>query len=495
MMRSTRRFSLAALMAVSLWVPNVARAEYGGYTGSSSAIGPIESVLRPAGAALGARGANGQTIDPLTAAVNSIDERLKQASATLERSKEERELRDKVSTWRDKIDQLKATRALPDLVVANAIKQREREAQEGQRFFQQLQSLTPPPMNPGDVNTSKLPADCRSGLDFQSLTSTSGQLKNLVSYVTSNGNDIMEQQQKEAKEQKIKNLQALAAHFDSIAQQDETQNEIQALAKGDVLAQDNSLKTSIAKLQGTLQQQKKDAGQLRRDLVKDVFAKFIPALAEIRSNDNRVQQLAAFFRDGVENFRVAMQTAVVQGAQQLQQNCQKIATKLGQDGPLSSSSWLNSAYQFAARANPQFANDQLLPMLNQIAQNAQCTDVTQQVAELFGSQIQAAEQQLSQTRDPKTLLQGAMTTLQALASAQSQVGAMLDPLMQDCQYAADQTRKMQNYVNAVKQQTEQQASGDGSAPRSTAGQGNRRFAGRRGTGTGTTHTGNQTARR
>ncbi len=454
--------SCAAFLGLMLMTSGVANAEsyssLGDYNSSFSASLPkAESVIGPASAALGAAGKG--TKDGIAALEASLKASFAKTQKNLERNAKETELRQKIeganATVAKRQSQVLSLnqvqdKALKDQVDANLA------AQKLLNGVTQAQGT-----NPNDANVSQLEASCRSGVDFTQAKSLMDSLgTEPFRYVKENQQQIFDDTDKAAKATKLANVTKLFENIDKFKGQKNNAEAQQNILKQplDFTKGDNSVETGLKNLSAVWDAQKaKDLPDSEAELTK-AFKETIVNLGQLKDNQNdpKFNSLKEFFASNAKGYLKQVRQAFIDGNTQLLANCEKNVDQLGRGNPLGSSSWTNSAYQFAAKINPTFANSTLLPMLNQMTQNATCTDESANIQNLLGSNLESSIEAARTSRDPKALIINAMGMLNAIGAAQAQIGTVLQPLMDDCQFAAKQLKKVKDYVGQVQAQSQPQ---------------------------------------
>ena len=461
---------LAGITAIFFVLPSVSHAEYynGGVNASkiSSDIGSLESGLSRAQS-------EGRDSDGQEGIAEVTKERLEEIEKNLTLSQQEREWRNRNSKWRDSLDKLKTANSLPGLIDASIAGRREKQSKNLKNLFASVQA-TGSQINAADLDTSGLESSCQNGVDFSQFKTLNDQMSSQpFQFMRSEGLKILEESDEEIKQQKIQSLAKMAEHFESLAQQDNFDSARQEQAS--VLDENNGLESRLAGLEEDGARLKAGIRAQRQKLVKSVFTDLIPKLSQIQENDGRMAELSAIFADNLEAFRKASYDTAVAQTTQLYRNCEKIADRVGRDNPLAPNTLLNSAYQWLVSYHQGdadfFANRQFLAGAQSMAQGMNCRNVTSQMDGLFGSNLQNVIAQLRTAQDPQTLVTGAMSALQAIGGAQAQVGAQIRPLMNQCNKAAKNEKKVKDYIGQLQQsvQQQQQAAQQGSGARGSRG--------------------------
>lgn len=472
---NTLKIGFVALMAAGL-LSSAARAEYGSlgsYNSSvSSTLPQADSLLRPAGSAFGSSAKTAGSSDPNKAASDDLAATVDRAQKSIQRSQEESDLRGKVQKWNDDNDRKKIARTLPDILQANILKQREEEYQNAQKFFQQLQ--TAPGVSGADVNVSNLESSCRSGVDFQGFKTLADQMgREPFKFLRENGQKILEEKNKAVKEARIKNLGKLFDNMEKAQAKSLNADDFQAdISKSgaDPLTRDNSLNASIANLKFVLNAKKKEGGDLDRDLLK-VTKEFATQALQADDNASKVQQLGAFFADNLDQYVQASIDSATAGAQALNKNCADNVQKLTQFDKKApgGESQFSRAMREVGKANPDFANNQFRSFLTQVSgDNLRCTDAVGPIEDLYGP-IKNVSAQVRTAKDPRALIAAAMSAQQAVAQANANVPQALQPLMSDCQYAAQLSNKFGTYIGQVAAQNNPQQQDQQQQPTSRRG--------------------------
>ncbi len=444
--------SCTAFLGMSLLLSATASAEYGSSLGSynssfSSDLPKASSTINPVGSALGGK-------SDVADQEARIKASLEKSEKILERSAKESELRKKVAGANTKIEKLQTSVLSLNALQDSKLKEQQDANAAAQKFIGSLNQAQN--VDPNALNTSQMEKTCRSGVDLNQTKQFAEQLgSEPFRFLRDQGTALLEEKDQKAKEAKAASITKL---FDTIekfqAANKESEAQQSILQRQDLSKGDNSLDSGLKNLEAVWNKQKQQDVPAAEAEFKKTAKDTILNLSKLNANQNDKEftQLKNFFADNAQNYLKTFMQSATQGANQLLANCEGNVDSLGRGNPLGGRSWTNSAYQFAAKMNPRFANDTLLPMLNQITQNATCTDVSPNLQQLFGAQLQRAIELTRTSRDPKALIQNAFGTMQAIAGAQAQLGQTFQPLMDDCQYAAKQLKKMQDYVGQVQQQ-------------------------------------------
>jgi len=459
MMRNTK-VGFVAAMAVAVLSGAALADAYGDYsTGFSKSIAPVQSSVLQSANSLG-RASGSSATDPSASLREQLDKDLQKAQKDIEQSKKETELRGKVSGWRNDLDKIKLTRALPDILLANKLKDKERQLKDAQAFAAQLNQQTPG-ISPADINVNALDNACKSGVDFTQFKTLADQMGSQPGKdLKDSMQKIFSEQNKDLKAQKVESFQKVIAGLEAAADKDGQNDFQQDISKGGAPKLDDSVENRIRKLEAVGDRQKKDIKEGRKDLLK-TLVDTVQKGAEIDANDERAAKIAGFFADNCEAYRKAIVDAAVSGAQQLKANCDKKVSDLGTNAHEGT---MGAAYAWFSKTNPDQANRELVPALDDIGKNAHCTDVSSGLADVFGASLQAACNAVRSQTVPLAIMQGAVSAIQAVGAAQAQVGQVLQPLMGECQYAAQQHKKVKDYALNLKSQSDQQdqqANGNG----------------------------------
>ena len=440
---------LAAVIVLGLSPLGVQAETYGSYSSDFNSTFPqVQSVLGPAGAALGAAAKPG---DPKQALQQNLDKIQK----ALESSEKETKWRKELGDLRDKADNLRFQKALPDIIMSNKLKQREEKSAQLKNLFAGM-GATPGQINSGDLNTQNLEASCRSGVDFTQFKQFAEQMgSEPFRFLRENGQKILDEKDKAAKEAKVANLQKLFKAFDDRAQEDDPEAPQQNLF-AENLSQDKRLERLDAARKG----KKQEVKDLRRELVRGFLGEggFFQQLSSIEENDQKILQLAAAFADNLENYRKVTLDAGITGVQQLKANCDK---NKNQVFPQAAQAAYQSLVVFHNGDEDFYARRVFQPQLEGLMDEMTCTDVTGEMDNLLGSQLQTAIAGMRQQKDPKALLQSAMQAMTVIGNAQSNVGAIIKPLMNQCQTTALNVKKAQEFTQKMQGQIASAASSQG----------------------------------
>ena len=471
-MKSAKRsVSCAAFLGLMLMISGTANAEYdsiGSYNSSfGSDLSKADSLLRPAGTALGGNVAGGN--DALEAGLKASLEKI---GATVKRSEEEFELRKKVEGGKVKAEgRQKSILAIKkaDLDKVNAI------VKANDQDLARINSLNQAPGGTGADLQAPKEISCKSGVDFEkskSLTDTMGSQP--VQHIKDEMSKLTEEKNKAVKTDRLAKVAKL---FDSLekfkAQNKEAEQFQQPIQQRQDIrgAADSSGAKGLALLKAEWDNQKtKQLPDLDNELTKLVKESALNAVnLENNATDPEFVKLKAFIADNFRAHARGVKTSFRQGGDTLLANCEANVDIVGRDTVLGANTWSNRAYQFASKISPRFANDTLLPMLNDMAkpENTTCTDVSSNIETLFGAPMEQAIAVVQSSRDPKALISNAFAMVNAIANAQSQIGTAMKPLIDDCDRIARNAKKVKDYVGQVKSQSEQVAAANangGGAP-------------------------------
>jgi hypothetical protein len=454
-----RRLVVLAAVIAGVFVPRLGIAEYDSlpsYNAStSSSLGRAESALNPASSALGAA-AGRPGSSPVENLKAELEEKLKKAQKDLEVSRKESELRKKVEGWRNDIDKLKTSLAIPDILADRKLKEREEKTKQLQSLFSQMPSSAQG-LNSAALDTSKLGDACRTNVDFTQFRALADQLKSEpFQYLRREGQKIVDERNEDIKKKKIETAQKLAKHFDELskqpvgaeaAQQDITQGRI------DLFKRDNSLEARLLGLEKTGEAQKKEIGQLRQELVKKVFSDLLPQLSQLNENDGRMEAVVAQFADSALAMARAAKEQAIAGAARATANCNAIADRMGRGNPLAPGTLFNAAYQWVSTVNDTYANQQFFQGIQRASAQLRCEDVTANVETLLGQNLENQIQTIRQVRDPKQAIEGAMMVMNQVGSTLAQVGDVIQPALRSCKRNEDLMKKVEQFVQGTQQQS------------------------------------------
>lgn len=477
-----RRVVVLAAVIAGVLVPRVGIAEYESLPSynawTSSSLGRAESALNPVSSALGAvAGRPGSS--PVENLKAELEEKLKKAQKAIEVSRKESELRKKVEGWRNDIDKLKTSLAIPDILADRKLKEREEKTKQLQSLFSQMPSSAQG-LNSAALDTSMLGDACRTNVDFTQFRALADQLKSEpFQYLRREGQNIVDERNEDIKKKKIETAQKLAKHFDELskqpvgaeaAQQDITQGRI------DLFRRDNSLEARLLGLEKTAEAQKKEIGQLRQELVKKVFSDLLPQLSQLNENDDRMESVVAQFADSALAMARAAKEQAIAGAARATANCNAIADRMGRGNPLAPGTLFNAAYQWVSTVNDTYANQQFFQGIQRASAQLRCEDVTANIETLLGQNLENQIQTIRQVRDPKQAIEGAMMVMNQVGSTLAQVAEVIKPALLSCKRNEDLMKKVEQFIQgtqqqsaAVAQQRQQGGAATATAARSAAG--------------------------
>ncbi len=439
----------------------------------STDIGKVENLLNPASKALSSAAKPGEAstdAETLKANIAKAAEKIATSGKVLKWRKDNEAL----NTQRDG---LKTANSLPAILKLNIAKRREEQNTALKNIFSQLSQQPQSSMNPADFDMGNLHPQCQDGVDFTGFKSLADQMNTKpFQDLQEQGRQLISEKDKKAKEDKLANLALAAKEFDKLADKDDEEKaqksvldaQLSEEAQLDGLKQDNTLL-------------KKDIKSLRKSLVKSMFTDLIPELSKIEENDERISQIAVRFADSLEGFRKASYESAIANVQRLKGNCEQISQEVGRDSPFAPGTLLGQAYQKVVEFHQGdanfYANTTFAAGVRQMVNNMRCPSATSQVDSLFGGQLQQAIASMRTAKDPQTLLSGAMTTLQSIASAQANVGPAVKRLAQKCDNAGKNKDKVQKFVQsteqAIQQDQQQLAQAGQGTPRLQSGRGAR----------------------
>ncbi len=471
-----RSVSCAAFLGLMLMLSATANAEYGALSGYNSSVNSPNintDVLKPSGLAIGGNAAAAES-----ALEASLRASLEKTGEIIQRSAEERELRGKVDgakrTIENKQKSILAIQKAQDDKIKNSI-----EANKAD--LARINSIAPAQGNTGsDINTNQMEASCKIDVDFTASNSLSDTMgSQYVQYLKDESINITQEENKVKKAQRAASVAKL---FDSLQKFQDDNKAAEAFAqpiqqRSDLTKGDNSLATGLNQLKAEWENQKsKQLPDINNQLTKTIKDTVLGAVAlDDAANDEDFVKLKTQFSDSVRGQAKIVKTSFRKGGDQLLANCEKNVDQLGRGNPLSASSWTNSAYQFAAKVSPKFANDTLLPLLNNFTRPDQtrCTDVSQNIEALFGAPMEAAIEIVRSSRDKKALINNAFALVTTISNAQAQIGTALKPLIDDCGLTARNLKTVKDYVGQVKTQSEQAKADAANQPPGAAGVANR----------------------
>jgi hypothetical protein len=448
----------------------------------SQDIGKAESLLNPASKALGSatQSKDGQDLSA------GLKEAVEKAEKAVTTNQNELKWRKDNEAKREKLDKLKTANSIPAILKLNIQQRREEANTQLKNLFGQLNTQPQSTVNAADFDMSSLHPQCSEGVDFGQFRSMADQMNSQpFRYLREQGTLLIQEKDKKAKEDRLKNLAAAAKEFDKLADKDDEE-------KGQVSVLDQNLSPE-ARIEGL----KEDGARIdkgikaqRKALVKAMFTDLIPALSQIEENDERLVQIAANFADNLEGFRKASYETAIANAQRLKGNCERMAKELGRDGPFAPGTLLSQAYQKVVEFHQGdanfYANTTFAAGMQQMVNDARCPSAVSQIDSAFGGNLQSTIAALRSAKDPNTLIQGAMSTMQAVANAQAQVGPAVKSLGSRCDKVGRNKEKVEKFIQSIQAsiQQEQQAAQAEGTPRL---QGNRTRGGTSGAGGAATH--------
>ncbi len=417
----------------------------------SKDIGRADSILSPASKALG------------TAVKGDSKESASQIQETAEKAAAAIATSQKVQKWRKENeglnktnDNLKTANSLPAILKLNIQKRREDANTNLKNLFGQLNQQPQSSLNPNDFDMSNLHPQCNDGVDFTQFRSLSDQMNQApFKYLREQAQLLIQEKDKKLKEERATSLAAAAKTFDEAADR-EDEEKGQKSVIDEKLGEEAQL-AGLKQDKGALQ---KSIKSQRKKLVKSLFTDLIPSLAQIEENDGRLAQISANFADSLEGFRKASYETAIANAQHLKSNCERINQEVGRDAPFNPGSLLGKAYQKVVEFHQGdanfYANTTFAAGVRQMVNNMKCPSAVPQIDALFGSALQTPIAAMRTAQDPNTLVQGAMTTLQAIANAQAQVGPSVKRLARACDSAGRNKDKVQKFVQSTDQAIQQE---------------------------------------
>lgn len=481
--QANRRMVAIAAVIAGIFVPRLGVAEYDSLpsTSSSVSLGRVESALNPAASSLtGAAGKPGSnTVDNIRA---ELAEKIRKGQQAIEESKKETALRNKIGGWTEDIQKLKTGLAIPDILADRRQKDRDEKTKQLQGLFASMPASAQG-VSAQALDTSKLGDACRTGLDFSQFRALLDQLKSEpFQYLKREGTKIVEDRNEESKKKKIEIAQKLAKHFEDLskqpvgavaASQEGAQQDI-TKAGAKFTDRDNSLAVRLAGLEKTGEAQKKEIAQLRQELVKKVFTDLLPQLSAQNEDDSKLAAITGNFAQSAIAMVRAAKEKGVQGASRATSNCNAIAERMGRGNPLAPGTLFNAAYQWVSTINDTYANQEFFRGVQQASSKLKCSDVSANVEQLLGQDLENQIQLVAQVKEPKQAIEGAMQVMNLVGTRLAQVGDVIQPALRDCKRNEDTMKKVEQFVQGVQQQNsqlaqqQQGAQGGGNSRRSGA---------------------------
>jgi hypothetical protein len=465
-MNKRNGLKLIAVVVTGIWLPSMAIAE-GQYSSQySPSIGTVGSLLTPASNALNGAAIGSRYGSSAADSFNDLARKQREKEThdaiygfqkLLNENQKEVQVRQETQNIQSEIDKNDTQALTLQGILAQTNSDRLAKQQSLLNSWQQFQGAQG--INYQDVNTRNLDPICRNGVDFTQFQQLANQLGNdsgPLGVLRTQGAQILSDENEKWKKQKFQDLYKLVQQYEKSAdeepQDSEFQQNVADLAKSGGNFSADSLDKRLKDQQDILAQKKASLKQKRQYLVKEMFTKFLPALASMKKNDQQIAQLANGFANSMEAFRAASYQAAITNAQQLTANCQSNLKHLGNETP-APNTLTNDIYQMVSAVNVAQANNMMagFSQFNQFT----CNDATPNLDALFGSSLQGVISSIRGATRPDVLLNGAMAALNAIGQAQAQVGTALQPAMQDCQRVAVNVNAANNFLKQNRPQVQQ----------------------------------------